>query len=74
MQDIALTTNGSLLTREKARALRDAGLNRITVSLDSLDDAVFRRMNDVDFPVARVLDAIDAAAEPDWRRSRSTWS
>ena len=63
VQDIALTTNGSLMTREKAHALRDAGLNRITVSLDSLDDAVFRRMNDVDFPVARVLDAIDAAAE-----------
>jgi cyclic pyranopterin phosphate synthase len=63
VQDIALTTNGSLLTREKAAALRDAGLRRITVSLDSLDDAVFRRMNDVDFPVARVLDAIDAAEE-----------
>ena len=63
VQDIALTTNGALLTRERALALRDAGLHRITVSLDSLDDAVFRRMNDVDFPVARVLDAIDAAAE-----------
>jgi cyclic pyranopterin phosphate synthase len=63
VQDIALTTNGSLLTQERALALRDAGLNRITVSLDSLDDAVFRRMNDVDFPVARVLEAIDAAAE-----------
>jgi cyclic pyranopterin phosphate synthase len=63
VQDIALTTNGALLTREKAFALRDAGVNRITVSLDSLDDAVFRRMNDVDFPVARVLEAIDAAAE-----------
>jgi cyclic pyranopterin phosphate synthase len=63
VQDIALTTNGSLLTRDKAHTLRDAGLNRITVSLDSLDDAVFRRMNDVDFPVARVLDAIDAASE-----------
>jgi cyclic pyranopterin phosphate synthase len=63
VQDIALTTNGSLLTREKAIALRDAGLNRITVSLDSLDDAVFRRMNDVDFPVSRVLDAIDAASD-----------
>jgi len=63
VQDIALTTNGALLTREKAFALRDAGVNRITVSLDSLDDAVFRRMNDVDFPVARVLAAIDAAAE-----------
>ena len=63
VQDIALTTNGALLTRDKAFALRDAGLTRITVSLDSLDDAVFRRMNDVDFPVARVLEAIDAAAE-----------
>jgi cyclic pyranopterin phosphate synthase len=63
VQDIALTTNGSLLTREKAIALREAGLTRITVSLDSLDDAVFRRMNDVDFPVSRVLDAIDAASD-----------
>ena len=63
LHDIALTTNGSLLTREKARALHDAGLKRITISLDSLDDAVFRAMNDVDFPVARVLEAIDVAAE-----------
>jgi cyclic pyranopterin phosphate synthase len=60
--DIALTTNGSLLP-QKARALADAGLQRVTVSLDSLDDAVFRAMNDVDFPVARVLEGIDAAAE-----------
>ncbi|HUF80819.1 MAG TPA: radical SAM protein, partial [Burkholderiales bacterium] len=59
--DLTLTTNGSLL-RQKARALRDAGLRRVTVSLDALDDAVFRRMNDVNFPVARVLDGIDAAA------------
>ena len=59
--EIALTTNGSLLVK-KAKALRDAGLTRITVSLDSLDDAVFRAMNDVDFPVQRVLDGIDAAA------------
>ncbi|MBL8340392.1 MAG: GTP 3',8-cyclase MoaA [Rubrivivax sp.] len=58
--DITLTTNGSLLTR-KARALHDAGLKRITVSLDALDDAIFRRMNDVDFPVADVLAGIDAA-------------
>ncbi len=58
--DITLTTNGSLLAR-KARALRDAGLRRVTVSLDGLDDAVFRRMNDVDFPVADVLEGIDAA-------------
>src|SRR5437016_6046341 len=63
VQDLALTTNGSLLTREKARTLRDAGLTRVTVSLDSLDDAVFRRLSDVDFPVASVLDAIDAASE-----------
>ena len=63
LTDIALTTNGSLLTAEKARTLRSAGLRRVTVSLDSLDDAVFRRMNDVDFPVARVLAAIDAAAD-----------
>jgi GTP 3',8-cyclase len=63
IDDIALTTNGSLLTREKARVLKDAGLRRVTVSLDSLDDAVFRRMNDVDFPVARVLEAIDVAAD-----------
>jgi cyclic pyranopterin phosphate synthase len=58
--DITLTTNGSLLER-KAQALREAGLKRITVSLDALDDAVFRRMNDVDFPVADVLRGIDAA-------------
>jgi cyclic pyranopterin phosphate synthase len=58
--DLTLTTNGSLLP-QKARRLREAGLKRITVSLDSLDDAVFRAMNDVDFPVQRVLDGIDAA-------------
>ena len=59
--DIALTTNGSLLAAQ-AQALADAGLKRVTVSLDSLDDAVFRSMNDADFPVARVLEGIDAAA------------
>ena len=58
--EITLTTNGSLLER-KARELRDAGLRRVTVSLDGLDDAVFRAMNDVDFPVADVLRGIDAA-------------
>ena len=58
--DLTLTTNGSVLAR-KARALRDAGLTRLTVSLDALDDAIFRRMNDVDFPVADVLAGIDAA-------------
>jgi cyclic pyranopterin phosphate synthase len=59
--DLTLTTNASLLAR-KAPALRDAGLDRVNVSLDSLDDATFRAMNDVDFPVARVLEGIDAAA------------
>jgi cyclic pyranopterin phosphate synthase len=59
--ELTLTTNGSAL-KAKARALRDAGLDRLTVSLDSLDDATFRAMNDVDFPVARVLEAIDTAA------------
>ena len=58
--EITLTTNGSLLAR-KARALREAGLQRVTVSLDGLDDAVFQRMNDVGFPVADVLEGIDAA-------------
>ena len=58
--DLTLTTNGSLLTR-KAEALAQAGLRRVTVSLDALDDAVFRRMNDVGFPVAEVLAGIDAA-------------
>ncbi|MBA4254609.1 MAG: GTP 3',8-cyclase MoaA [Polaromonas sp.] len=60
--DLTLTTNGSLL-RKKARALKDAGLHRVTVSLDGLDDAVFRRMNDVDFPVAEVLDGLQAARD-----------
>lgn len=58
--DITLTTNGSLLAK-KAQSLKDAGLQRITVSLDALDDAIFRRMNDVDFPVADVLRGIEAA-------------
>jgi cyclic pyranopterin phosphate synthase len=61
LRDLTLTTNGSLLTVAKARALAAAGLQRVTISLDSLDDAVFRAMNDVDFPVSRVLNAIDAA-------------
>ena len=60
--DLTLTTNGSLLAR-KAQALKAAGLNRVTVSLDGLDDAVFRRMNDVDFPVERVLEGLAAARE-----------
>jgi GTP 3',8-cyclase len=60
--DITLTTNGSLL-RRKAQALKDAGLQRVTVSLDGLDDSTFRAMNDVDFPVAEVLDGIEAAKE-----------
>jgi len=60
--DLTLTTNGSVLAR-KAQALAAAGLRRVTVSLDGLDDAVFRRMNDVDFPVADVLHGIQAAVD-----------
>ena len=62
IDDITLTTNGSLLARQ-ARALADAGLQRISVSLDSLDEATFARMNDVGFPVADVLAGIQAADE-----------
>jgi cyclic pyranopterin phosphate synthase len=60
--DLTLTTNGSILAR-KARALAAAGLKRVTVSLDGLDDAVFRRLNDADFPVSAVLEGIAAAAD-----------
>ncbi len=59
--ELTLTTNASLLAA-KARSLADAGLHRVTVSLDSLDDDVFRAMNDVDFPVSKVLEGIEAAA------------
>jgi cyclic pyranopterin phosphate synthase len=59
--DLTLTTNGSLLAKQ-ARALAEAGLRRITVSLDSLDDATFRAINDADYPVARVIEGIEAAA------------
>jgi len=59
--ELTLTTNASILER-KVRALAEAGLDRITVSLDALDDGIFRAMNDVDFPVASVLAGIDAAA------------
>ena len=58
--DLTLTTNGSVLAK-KAQALKEAGLQRVTVSLDALDDTIFRRMNDADFPVADVLAGIDAA-------------
>ena len=60
--DLAMTTNGSAL-RRLAQPLADAGLRRVTVSLDSLDDETFQRMNGIDFPVAKVLDGIDAAVE-----------
>ncbi len=60
--DLTLTTNGSLL-RKKAQALKEAGLSRITISLDGLNDATFKKMNDVDFPVSDVLDGIAAAQE-----------
>ena len=58
--DLTLTTNGSLLAK-KAQALKDAGLSRVTVSLDSMDDATFKRMNDADFPVSDVLEGLDMA-------------
>ena len=61
IRDLTMTTNGAGLAR-KAEVLRDAGLRRVTVSLDSLDDEVFKAMNDVGFPVARVLEGIEAAA------------
>jgi cyclic pyranopterin phosphate synthase len=60
LEDLALTTNGTRM-REMAAELREAGLKRVTVSLDSLDDDTFRSMNDVDFPVSQVLEGIDAA-------------
>lgn len=63
IEDLTLTTNGSRLSREKARSLRDAGLDRITVSLDAIDDATFAAINDVSYRVAPVLEAIDVAAE-----------
>lgn len=58
--ELAMTTNGSALA-QKAAALKQAGLQRVTVSLDALNDAIFKKMNDVDFPVARVLEGIEAA-------------
>ncbi len=59
--DLTLTTNGSLLAKN-AQALKDAGLKRVTVSLDSLDNEIFKSMNDVDFPVEKVIEGMDAAA------------
>jgi len=59
--DLTLTTNGALLARQ-AQALKDAGLKRVTVSLDSLDDETFKALNDADFPVAKVVEGMDAAA------------
>lgn len=61
IDDICLTTNGSLLSEQRARELRAAGLNRVTLSLDAVDDDVFKAINDVGFPVSRVLNAIDNA-------------
>lgn len=60
--DLTLTTNGSLLAKQ-ARALKDAGLKRVTVSLDSLDDETFKAMNDVNFPVQKVIEGMDTAAQ-----------
>ncbi|MDX1410036.1 MAG: radical SAM protein, partial [Saprospiraceae bacterium] len=58
IDDLSLTTNASRLTAEKAMALRDAGLSRITISLDALDDPTFMAINDVDFPVRKVLEGV----------------
>src|SRR5204862_4066035 len=58
--EITLTTNGSLLAKQ-AKALKQAGLDRVTVSLDSLDEKTFQAMNDADFPVAKVIEAIEVA-------------
>lgn len=63
IKDVSLTTNGSLLTEARARALHDAGLRRITISLDAIDDATFKAINDVSFSVDRVLAAVDAATQ-----------
>jgi len=60
--DLTLTTNGALLAKQ-AQALKDAGLKRVSVSLDSLDDEIFKAMNDADFPVEKVLEGMDAAAQ-----------
>ena len=59
--DLTLTTNGALLARQ-AQALKDAGLKRVSVSLDSLDNSIFKSMNDADFPVEKVIEGMDAAA------------
>ena len=68
--DLTLTTNGALLAKQ-AQALKDAGLKRVTVSLDSLDNEIFKAMNDVDFPVEKVLEGMDAAAQcRAWVRSK----
>ena len=64
IEDLTLTTNGSLLAR-KAQGLRDAGLNRVTVSLDAMDEPTFQQMNDVGFPVSTVLEAIEVASATD---------
>lgn len=63
ISDISLTTNASLLTADKARRLKESGLSRLTVSLDALDNDVFMQMNDVDFPVDKILEHIDYAGE-----------
>ncbi|MEX1091585.1 MAG: GTP 3',8-cyclase MoaA [Acidimicrobiia bacterium] len=62
VDDLTLTTNASLLAR-KAGVLRDAGLKRVTVSLDALDDETFKKMNDMDHPVEQVLEGISVAAD-----------
>ncbi len=67
LEDLALTTNGIALSRQKARSLRDAGLRRLTISLDTLDDSVFQRISGSEFPVSRVLAAIEHAEAAGFR-------
>src|SRR5699024_1577956 len=63
IEEICLTTNGSLLTAQRAADLANAGLNRVTVSLDAVDDELFKRINDVGFPASKVLAAINHAVD-----------
>jgi len=66
IQDIAMTTNASLITAERARSLRDAGLQRLNISLDALDHDIYHRMNDVNIPLKKVLDGIEYARQADF--------
>lgn len=66
IRDVSMTTNASLLSAARARSLRDAGLQRLNISLDAMDDETFKRVNDVDVSVQTVLDGIENAASVDF--------